>query len=77
MNYRDILDNNVENVRIAINPKKINNITCGDYTALMYACKIGNIEIVKLLLDNGANIKIKYKMSWFEFIFAPFIKYKL
>jgi hypothetical protein len=29
------------------------------YTALHYACKVGNVEIIKLLLSYGADIQAK------------------
>ncbi|MGB3591127.1 MAG: ankyrin repeat domain-containing protein [Nonlabens sp.] len=34
------------------------NKTCGDLTPLMYAAKFGHVEMVKLLVDNGADSSI-------------------
>lgn len=33
-------------------------VSSGSYTALCYACKNGNINIVKILVDSGANVDV-------------------
>jgi hypothetical protein len=57
-----VLKNNIENVKKLINSKKYDinaKNYSGDGTALLEACFDGTKEMVKLLIDNGADCTIK------------------
>lgn len=50
---------NSEHVKSIIDKGADVNVTMTDLTPLMHACKSGNFEIIKLLVNNGANINYK------------------
>jgi len=49
---------------------QINSQDDGGYSALMYACSNGNLEIVKLLLQLGANLNLETKKGNTALYFA-------
>ena len=60
--HRSVLNNNIKFVEYFINKKDdINKQNKNGDTPLHLAFKIGNYDIIRLLLENGANIKIKNK----------------
>ncbi len=54
-----LIDNKAENLLLtAMNERQIDyNKTCGGNTILMHAIDAGNLELIKRLLDKGADIK--------------------
>ena len=51
----------------------VNDINDEGRTALMFAISNNNIDIVKILLDSGANPDIKDNAKWTPFIYASYI----
>lgn len=58
--HQNVLFQNVKKVRFALGQGvDIENKDCYGATCLMTACKIGKLDMVKLLLENGADIRVR------------------
>jgi ankyrin repeat protein len=66
-------DNNVSLVKILADTMGVQLINMQDaegYSGLIYSCKMGNIEVVDVLLSHGANVHLKNRYSYDALMYA-------
>lgn len=65
-----IFNNDLENLKKLINKDNIEDLDCGGNTPLLVAIKLKRIEIIKYLLDNGANPYSRDKENFSSYFYV-------
>ena len=62
---KEVLDEDVNRISRTLEQSvDVNATNHYGWTALMHAARLGNTEIMKILLDNGADINLRDKSGW-------------
>ena len=75
---QSVVDGDVDGVEFfsKLNYRDINKQNIGGATALHLASRMGSLEIVKILINNGANLDIQDKEGWTALMRAASFSYE-